>query len=64
MERTNRKVYTMEEVAEQLGIGRTSAYRLAEQGVFPVLRLGRRLVVPKAKFDSWLSGDGHDTESA
>lgn len=54
MEHSNRKVYTIEEVAEQLGIGRTSAYRLAKQKVFPVLILGKRVVVPKEQFDSWL----------
>ncbi len=54
MERSNRKVYTVEEVAEQLGIGRTSAYRLAKQQIFPVLVLGKRVVIPKEQFDTWL----------
>lgn len=54
MEKSNRKVYTVDEVAEQLGIGRTSAYRLAKQEVFPVLILGKRIVIPKERFDAWL----------
>ena len=37
----------------RLGIGRTLAYRLARTGGLPVpvLRLGRRLVVPRAALD-------------
>ena len=54
MEHSNRKVYTVEKVAEQLGIGRTSAYRLVKQKIFPVLVLGKRVVVPKEPFDTWL----------
>lgn len=54
MKNSNRKVYTVEEVAEQLGIGRTSAYRLAKQQVFPVIILGRRIVIPRERFNIWL----------
>ncbi|MFZ0160941.1 MAG: helix-turn-helix domain-containing protein [Kineosporiaceae bacterium] len=38
----------LETAAEIIGIGRTLAYELARNGVFPVrlLRLGRRVVVP------------------
>ncbi len=40
---------TMEKAAEILGISRRSAYRAASTGELPVLRLGRRLLVPTAR---------------
>ena len=45
-----RAVFTVGEVAKLLGIGRISAYRAAERGDIPSIRLGRRIVVPKAAF--------------
>ncbi len=49
---------TIPEVAAELGIGRSLAYALAAQGEIPVLRLGKRLVVPRARFISWLQDGG------
>ncbi len=43
-----RLTLTIPEAAKVLGISRGSAYALVNQGVIPVLRLGRRLVVPRA----------------
>ncbi len=31
-----------------LGVGRNTAYNMAREGVIPTIRLGRRLVVPRA----------------
>jgi excisionase family DNA binding protein len=44
----DRLVFTVTEVAELLGVSRAFAYELAARGELPVLRLGRRIVVPKA----------------
>jgi excisionase family DNA binding protein len=41
-----RKVLTVPQAGKVLGIGRDSAYRAANAGELPVLKLGRRLVVP------------------
>lgn len=41
---------TVEHAAEILGISRSSAYRAATRGEIPVIRIGRRLLVPTAKF--------------
>ena len=38
-----------------LGIGREKTRLLCNSGVIPSLRLGRRLVIPKARFLSWLA---------
>ncbi len=40
---------TVEEAGELLGISRQSAYRAASAGQLPVIRIGRRLIVPTAE---------------
>ena len=44
--------------ARLLGISRGSAYSLAAEGKLPTIRLGRRVVIPKAAFDAWLDSAG------
>lgn len=44
----DRLVLTVAEAGELLGISRAFAYELAARGELPVIRLGRRIVVPKA----------------
>ena len=43
-----RLVLTVAEAGELLGISRAFAYELVGRGELPVIRLGRRIVVPKA----------------
>lgn len=44
---TNRRLYTITEAADLLGIGRSTAYELAQRGDLDVVRIGgRRLVSP------------------
>ena len=45
---------SVEEVARLLGIGRGSAYAAARAGQIPVLRVGRRLLVPRAALEALL----------
>ena len=48
MSRSKRRlVYTVTEAAELLGLGRSTAYELAAQGVLPTVRLGRRLMATR-----------------
>jgi len=49
-ESDSRSVFTVQEVAKLLGIGRISAYQAVERGDVPAVRLGRRIVIPKAAF--------------
>lgn len=43
-----------ETVARVLGISNAGAYELMHEPGFPVLRVGKRLVVPKEKFQQWV----------
>ena len=57
--RIDRLVVTVTEAGELLGISRAFAYELAARGELPVIRFGRRLLVPKrALFE--LVGAGPD----
>jgi excisionase family DNA binding protein len=47
-------VVSVVEAAELLAISRGLAYELARAGQMPSLRLGRRLVVPRAVLLTWL----------
>jgi excisionase family DNA binding protein len=46
-----RLTLTVEEAAARLGISRSLAYELARRGELPVVRLGRRIVVPVRALD-------------
>jgi excisionase family DNA binding protein len=47
---------SVEKAAKLLGISRASAYTYAKAGVLPSVRLGTRLLVPKAALDRLLAG--------
>ena len=51
---TERLTYTVDEAGRLLGISRNSAYQRAAEGQLPTIRLGRRLLVPKAALDRLL----------
>jgi excisionase family DNA binding protein len=55
-----RKVLTVPEAGKVLRLGRDSAYRAANAGEIPVLRIGRRLVVPVPALLEMLNGGGTD----
>lgn len=48
-------VYSIQEVAELLGISRSYAYELAKEKRIPVLDLGRRKVIPKESLETWIA---------
>lgn len=47
-------VMTVPEMAVRMGISRPLAYQLARQDSFPVIRVGKRLIIPIKAFDEWL----------
>ena len=50
-----RKTLSVGEAAEALGIGRTLAYEAVRRGEIPTVRIGRRLLVPRAALDRLLN---------
>ena len=46
--------YTVPEAAALLGLSRNNGYALARSGELPVIRFGKRMLVPKAKFHRML----------
>lgn len=59
----SRTTCTIEEAAEVLGLGRSGAYAAARRGEIPVLRIGRRMVVPVGRLVRLLEGDDSATAS-
>jgi len=55
---TGIEVLTVPETGRRLGVCRGTAYKLAREGVIPTLRLGRRVVVPRAALKRMLERPG------
>ena len=53
---TERKTYSVPEIAAMLGIGKNKAYELCNSEQFRIIRVGRSLKVVKQSYDLWLSG--------
>jgi excisionase family DNA binding protein len=51
---------TIKEVAKELGISAGSVYLAAKRGELPVIKIGRRLLVPRAPLDRMLGRSGAD----
>ena len=50
----DRLVFTVEEAAQLLGISRSFAYEAVQRGEIPSMRIGRRILVPKAALQRFL----------
>ena len=50
------RTYSVRDIQVILGVSQPTAYKLAHSSLFHVVRVGRRLRVSKACFDSWLEG--------
>lgn len=46
---------SVEELREQLGIGRNQAYQLARSEGFPSVHVGNRILIPLKEFQEWLT---------
>ncbi len=55
MQELERATYTVEEIGKILGVGRNSAYDLVHIKGFPKIQIGRKIVVPKEAFNTWLN---------
>jgi excisionase family DNA binding protein len=57
-------VLTIEEAAEYLKISRPSTYQAAKKGDIPIIRIGRRILVPVSALEKMLSNAGADNAAA
>ena len=58
MQETQRDAYSTQEFADRLGIGYQSALRLQKNGTVRVVRVGRRVLVPRSELERFLSVNG------
>ena len=57
------RTYTVNDIATILGIGRATAYRLANSGAFKTIRIGNMIRISRKSFEDWLKIKGLDDET-
>lgn len=57
-----RQTLTICEAAGMLGIAKNTVYRAVRRGEIPIIRVGGRLLVPRAAMVQLLTGDTEDTQ--
>jgi excisionase family DNA binding protein len=55
-----RWVFTVEEAARLLGLGRNGCYEAVKRGEIPSVKIGRRLLVPRVALQAMLEAAGRD----
>lgn len=58
---TERMTINVEEAARILGISRSSAYQAAKEGRLPCVKVGKRLLIPRAALERLLT-EGNTTK--
>ena len=48
------RTYTVNDIAQILGVSQARAYRLVQEGLFKSVRIGNAIRIPKRSFDKWL----------
>ena len=56
------RTYTVNDIAAILGIGRATAYKLANSGEFKTIRIGNMIRISRKSFEDWLKAEGLDDE--
>lgn len=56
------RTYTVNDIASILGIGRASACKLANSGLFKTIRIGNMIRISRKSFEDWLKAEGLDDE--
>ena len=52
------RTYTVNDIAAILGIGRATAYKLANSGAFKTIRIGNMIRISRKSFEDWLKLEG------
>ena len=64
LEQNGKAAMSVEEFADYVGIGRYTAYKAVRDGHVPFIRLGKRIVIPRAALDRWLENCGGKNTAA
>ena len=51
----NKKLITVKEFIEEYGIGTNKAYEIVNSKGFPVIRLGKKILIIRDRIDEWLN---------
>ncbi len=54
---SEKRSYSVAEVAEILGVSKRSVYHLCANGVVKSVKIGTKLRISKKAFDEWLDGE-------
>ncbi len=54
---TPKATLTIAEAAKALGVGKNQAYEAAHRGEIPTIKIGHRILVPRAAFERMLNGE-------
>ena len=57
------RTYTVNDIAAILGIGRATAYKLANSGAFKTIRIGNMIRISRKSFEDWLKMKGLEDET-
>jgi excisionase family DNA binding protein len=61
-ENTNKRSYTVNEIAALLQISKSKAYELCKQNIFRIIKVGRSVRISKNSFDEWLDCQNDNIE--
>lgn len=53
---------SLEEAGKILGVSRQTVYLLSRRVDFPVLRIGRRILIPRKQLEAWMDRNVTGTE--
>ncbi len=54
MSESKKLCYTVSEAAQMIGVSRNYAYELVRQGQLPVIKFGKRLLIPRVQLEKML----------
>lgn len=60
---TQSRTYTVSDIATILSVSRTTAYKLANSGLFKTIRIGNMIRISRASFEEWLMMKGIDDDT-
>lgn len=57
MDEREEVVYTMSELQTILKIGKNTAYKLVKLKGFPIIQIGKKILIPKNELNEWLKNN-------